>query len=146
LTAGSAHVTGTTTRRISLADPIQRELLHQITAAWQHAKQQLEDLKRVVAENTQLAQTQFKTSALVRERDMAYRNLGAAVWDLVKKGKLTLPPALQVAQKACKAAEDRAEAQAREINDLLKEGAEAAERQLQKQPVKTPLANRTKKR
>jgi hypothetical protein len=129
-----------------LADPIQRELIHQISAAWEYAKQQLDELRAAVKDNTELAQTQLKSNALARDKDVAYRNLGEAVWQLVKKGKLALPGSLQGAQKTVKAAEDKAEAHAREINELLKEGSEVADRQAPKSPQKTGVANKPKKR
>ena len=86
----------------------------------------------------------------MRERDRALRDLGHALWEKVRRGELKLPEGLSAPARALVAIEKRLEAQAREINLLLAEGAEAAERlkarRKAKPAMKSAVATALKKR
>lgn len=130
-----------------MAEPKQGELVAQINQAWEQARDQLEQLKKEVLRTSEMAQASLQAKFLARDRDKALRDLGEAVWNHMKKGKLQLPPALTGAVKAMLEAEKKSEAQAREINDLLKEGEEAADRlKSKKDPRNSVVAGKGKKR
>lgn len=104
------------------------EVIKQIAAAWETAKAQLDELKAAVERNTQVAQIKLESTFLGRERDVALRDLGEAVYAQVQKGKLQLPPAVSAALKAVQDVEKRLEDQAGEISAILQEGNEVADR------------------
>jgi hypothetical protein len=111
-----------------LAEPKQSEIMSEIAAAWESAKAQLERLKVQVARAGELAELKGRRDDLQGARDKALRDLGAQAYELVRQGKLTLPGSAAAALKAVEAANRSLEAQAREINDLLKEGGEVADK------------------
>ena len=128
--------------------PKNDQLIESINAHWEQAKAQLEDLKSAVERNAQMAQLKMESAFLHRERDQALRDFGEAVWNQILKGKLQLPPQLNTALRAMIEMEKKLEKQASEINDILKEGDEAADRMRQKKAVRPPpaLASKGKKR
>ena len=110
------------------ATPDKNDVIAQITAAWETAKLQLAELREAVERNAKLTATKVTHDGARREKDVALRELGEAVWDQVKRGKLVLPGTLAKAQKAVEEVERKLEAQASEISALLEEGDEAATR------------------
>ena len=129
------------------AEPKQSELIVQINHAWEQAQEQLEKLKLEVLRTSQMAQASLQAKFLGRDRDRAFRDLGEAVWIHMRKGKLQLPPALTAPVKAVLEVEKKLESQSREINDLLKEGEEAAARmKAKKAPRNSVVAGKGKKR
>jgi len=128
--------------------PKDAALMQQITLAWDEAREQLETLREAVERNAQMAQIKLESSFLYRERDQALRDFGESVWNQVLKGRLQLPPQLSAALQKMIDVEKKLQKQASEINDILKEGDEAAERLRQKKATKPPpaLASRGKKR
>ena len=128
-------------------DLTQRELIRQITARWEHARQQLEKLKAAVRQQNELANARLESNSLKRELDLAYRALGEAVWAAYKKGTLKFPNSALPAARAVKKAEADQKAYVAQIQDLLNEGLEAVDRQSPRlSSPKTLLANRPKKR
>ena len=109
-------------------DPKQTEMARQISQAWDLARTQLAKLREQVEKTAQLAQTKTRTDAIEKERDRALRNFGEAVWREVKAGSLRLPQTLNGAVRAVQEADRKHEKQAAEINDILAEGAEVADR------------------
>jgi hypothetical protein len=129
----------------------QRELIRQIAARWERAKQQLEDLRVAVRQQGALANAKLESAHLRRELDLAFRDLGEAVWKAYKDGQLKFPNAALPAARAVRKAEQEQQAYAMQIHDLLSEGTEAVERQQGKAtpklpPAKSHLAIRPKKR
>ena len=97
------------------ATPDKNDVMAQITAAWETAKVQLAELREAVERNAKLTAAKVTNDGARREKDVAFRELGEAVWDQVKKGKLVLPGTLSKAQKAVEEVERKLEAQASEI-------------------------------
>ena len=110
------------------ADPKQSETFRQIQEAFQSAQSQMTELRQQV------------------EKDRALRQLGESVFKQVQKGKLQLPEGFGPFLKAVEHAQKKAEAHAREIGDLLKEGEEAAQRLNEKKagPTNSGVASRKK--
>ena len=106
----------------------QTDVIKQIQAAWEQSKEQMERLKDEVRRANEMAQAALQSKFLNREKEQAFRDFGEAVWAQMKKGKLQLPPSLTQSVKAMLEMEKKLEAQASQINDLLAEGQEAAER------------------
>jgi uncharacterized protein (DUF2267 family) len=111
-----------------LADVKQSEVLKQIQQAFQAAQAQLAQLREQVSHTEELARLNSQGNFLQMEKDKALRNLGEAVWRLVQKGKLELPPSLASAVKAVEAAEQKAMAHASDVTDILQEGEALAAR------------------
>ncbi len=126
---GDARYAGAPFSRGSvLAEPKQSEILSEIASAWENAKSQLERLKEQVARAGELAEVKARRDDLQGARERAFSQLGAQVYELARQGKLNLPSSTASAVKAVDAANRALEAQAREINDLLKEGGEVADK------------------
>lgn len=128
--------------------PPNPELMKQISAAWDDARAQLAELKEAVDRNAQMAQLKMESAFLHREKDQALRDFGEAVWGQVMRGKLQLPVQLNQAVRLMIDLEKKIQKQAEEINDILKEGDEAADRLRQKRAARPapPLASKMKKR
>ena len=129
----------------------QRELIRQISARWERAKQQLEELRLAVRQQGTLANAKLESAHLKRELDLAYRDLGEAVWAAYRQGTMKFPTSTLPAARAVRKAEQEQKAYALQIHDLLSEGADAVARQQAKStprlpPAKSHLANRPKKR
>lgn len=127
-----------------LAD--KNDVIKQITAAWETARVQLEELKAAVERNTQLAQVKLESTFLGRERDAALRDLGEAVYAEVKKGKLALPAGARAALEKVQGVDQRLADQAGEIAALLQEGSEAADRLRKGNAAAKSVATKGKKR
>jgi hypothetical protein len=110
------------------ADPKQSEVLKQINQAFQEAQARLTQLREAVERNTDLARANARATVLKDQKERALKELGEAVWRQVQKGRLELPAGFSSALKAVEAAEQAAEAHARELTDILREGEEVAER------------------
>ena len=109
-------------------DPKQSEVMKQINEAFKAAQGRLAELREAVERNTDLARANAKATVLRDQKDRALKELGELVWRNLQKGKLELPAGFAAALKAVEAAEQAAEAHARELTDILQEGAEVAER------------------
>ncbi len=110
------------------ADAKQSEVMRQINEAFQAAQERLAQLRQAVDQNTELARANARSTVLKDQKEKALKELGDAVWRQVQKGKLQLPQGFASALKAVEAAEQAAEAHARELTDILREGEEVAER------------------
>jgi hypothetical protein len=110
------------------ADPKQSEVVKQINEAFQAAQARLAQLREAVERNTDLARANAKATVLKDQKERALKELGEAVWRQVQKGRLELPAGFAAALKAVEAADQAAEAHARELTDILREGEEVAER------------------
>lgn len=110
------------------ADPKQSEVVKQINEAFQAAQARLAQLREAVERNTDLARANAKATVLKDQKERALKELGEVVWRQVQKGKLELPAGYASLLKAVEAAEQAAEAHARELTDILREGEEVAER------------------
>lgn len=110
------------------ADAKQSEVMKQINEAFQAAQERLAQLRQAVDQNTELARAHARSTVLKDQKEKALKELGDVVWRQVQKGKLQLPPGFASALKAVEAAEQAAEAHARELTDILREGEEVAER------------------
>lgn len=110
------------------ADPKQSEVVKQINEAFQAAQARLAQLREAVERNTDLARANAKATVLKDQKERALKELGEVVWRQVQKGKLELPAGFASVLKAVEAAEQAAEAHARELTDILREGEEVAER------------------
>ncbi|MCE9671102.1 hypothetical protein LY474_25145 [Myxococcus stipitatus] len=109
-------------------DPKQSDVMKQISEAFKAAQGRLAELREAVERNTDLARANAKATVLRDQKDRALKELGELVWRNLQKGKLELPAGFAAALKAVEAAEQAAEAHARELTDILQEGAEVAER------------------
>ncbi len=118
----------------------QRELLRQIAARWERARQQLEGLRVAVRQQGALASAKLESSRLKRELDLAYRELGEVIWVAYKNGQLKFPNSSLPAARAVRKAEQEQKAYASQIHDLLSEGAEAVARQLGKGTPRLPAS------
>ncbi len=129
------------------ADPKQSEALRQIQEAFQAAQAQMAQLRQQVEKHAELARAKTQNDFAQKEKERALRELGEAVFKQVQKGKLELSSAFAPLLKAVEQAQQKVEAQAREISDLLQEGEEAAQRLQQKNTGRTHsgVASRTKK-
>jgi chromosome segregation ATPase len=129
------------------ADPKQSEALRQLQEAFQSAQSQMAQLRQQVEKHAELARAKTQNDFIQKEKERALRELGEAVFKQVQKGKLELPSTFAPLLKAIEQAQHKAEAQAREIGDLLQEGEEAAQRLKQKNAGGTHsgVASRTKK-
>ena len=129
------------------ADPKQSETLRQIQQAFQSAQSQMTQLRQQVEKHAELARAKTQHDFIQKEKERALRELGEAVVSQVRKGRLELPSALAPLLKAVEQAEKKAEAQAREITDLLQEGEETAQRLKEKKAGAghSGVAPRTKK-
>ena len=127
--------------------PSDSDALRELQAAFQAAQTQLTQLRQQVEKHSELARLKTQTDFSKNERERVLRELGEAVFKQVQKGRLELPAPLAPLLKAVEQAQHRAEAQAREIGDLLQEGEEAAQRLNQKKaaPPHSGVAPRTKK-
>ncbi|MBJ6765564.1 hypothetical protein KRR26_04150 [Corallococcus sp. M34] len=131
------------------ADAKQTEIMKQIQEAFQASQARLNQLREAVERNTELARAHGRATLLKDQKEQAYRELGEAVWRQVQKGKLELPAAFARVLKQVEDAEQAAEAHAREITDILREGEEIAERLKGGKNVAKPqtvLVSGTKKR
>jgi hypothetical protein len=108
------------------------DVLLQIQSAWQEAQAQLAMLREQVEHTTELAQAKVQSNLLARALDKAYRDLGAAVWVEVTKGKMALPNSLVSVRKALEGVTQEIRTQNESIDALLAEGEEAAARSKQK--------------
>lgn len=117
------------------------DALKQIGEAWEHAQDQLADLREQVKRTTDLAMAKTQSNFLERDRDKALRNLGEAVWVQVQKGKLQLPPGFRDIAKAMEDVQKKIAVEQAEIADLLKEGEEAVARR-----ARNAVAAKLKKR
>lgn len=109
-------------------DANKTEVMRQITAAWDLARSQLEELKAAVARHSELASVKLQGTFLQREKDQALRDFGEAVFQAVQKGQLQLPQALAGAYQAVTNVDRKLEFQAAEVATLLAEGTEHADR------------------
>nr|WP_226994328.1 hypothetical protein [Myxococcus hansupus] len=131
------------------ADSKQSEVVKQINEAFEAAQARLAQLREAVERNTDLARANARTTVLKDQKEKAFRELGEAVWRQQQKGRLTLPAGFEAALKAIEAAEQAAEAHARELTDILMEGAEVAARLNEQKKAPKPqrvLVPGTKKR
>ncbi|AGC45494.1 MULTISPECIES: hypothetical protein [Myxococcus] len=110
------------------ADAKQTEVMKQINEAFQSAQARLTQLREAVERNTDLARANAKATVLKDQKDRALKELGELVYRQIQKGKLELPAGFASALKSIEAAEQAAEAHARELTDILREGEEIAER------------------
>ena len=129
------------------ADPKQSETLRQIQEAFQSAQSQMTQLRQQVEKHAELARAKTQNDFIQTEKERALRELGEAVFKQVQKGKLELSSTFAPLLKAVEQAQQKAEAQAREISDLLQEGEETAQRLKQKNAggSHSGVASRTKK-
>ncbi|QRK06497.1 hypothetical protein JQX13_41435 [Archangium violaceum] len=129
------------------ADPKQSEALRQLQEAFQTAQAQMAQLRQQVEKHAELARVKTQRDFIQSEKERALRELGEAVFKQVQKGRLELPSTFAPLLKALEQAQQKAEAQAREIGDLLQEGEEAAQRLKQKNAggANSGVAPRTKK-
>ncbi len=130
------------------SDPGSSDVPREVAKAFEVAKAQMERLRGQFEEAIRLAQAKTTRDDLADGKEKALRDLGAQVYQLVRQGKLSLPASAGGAVRAVEAAERQLEAQAREINDLLKEGDEVA-RPGPKPPARSSnstVANKPKKR
>jgi hypothetical protein len=129
------------------ADPKQSETLRQIQQAFQNAQSQMAQLRQQVEKHAELARAKTQHEFIQKEKERALRELGEAVLNQVRKGRLELPSSLASLVKAVEQAEKKEEAQVREITDLLQEGEEAAQRLKEKKAggAHSGVAPRTKK-
>jgi len=131
------------------ADSKQSEVVKQINEAFQEAQARLAQLREAVERNTDLARANARTTVLKDQKEKALKDLGEAVWRQVQKGRLELPAGFAAALKAVEAAEQAAEAHARELTDILMEGEEVAARLKDQKNAQRPqrvLVPGTKKR
>lgn len=128
-----------------MANPPNTEALKQISEAWEQAKSQLTALRDQVEKAGELANLKLQSAVLERDEDKAFRDFGQAVWAQVQKGGLKLPPSLAQAAKAMQELQKKRDAHSKEINDLLEEGREAADR-MKKAPVKNKPATKSARR
>ncbi|WP_257449540.1 hypothetical protein [Archangium lipolyticum] len=128
------------------ADPKQSETLRQLQEAFQSAQSQMAELREQVEKHSELARAKTQSDFIQKEKDRALRQLGESVFKQVQKGKLQLPEGFGPLLKAVEHAQKKAEAHAREISDLLKEGEEAAQRLNEKKagPTNSGVASRKK--
>ncbi len=124
-----------------MVEPKQTDVLRQIGQAWEHAQEQLADLRDQVQRTTELAMAKTQSNFLERDKDRALRNLGEAVWNQVQKGKLALPTAMKEVVKAMEEVQRKIDAEQRDIAELLREGEEAVSRR-----SKSLVAGKHKKR
>nr|WP_255653382.1 hypothetical protein [Myxococcus sp. XM-1-1-1] len=110
------------------ADPKQSEVVKQINEAFQAAQARLAQLREAVERNSDLARANAKATVLKDQKERAFKELGEVVYRQIQKGRLELPAGFASALKAIEAAEQAAEAHARELTDILREGEEVAER------------------
>ncbi|WP_434391168.1 hypothetical protein [Melittangium boletus] len=129
------------------ADPKQSETLRQIQAAFEASQAQLAELRQQVEKHSSLAKAKAQGDLIQREKERVFRELGEAVFKLAQKGRLELPASFAPLLKAIEQVHHKAEAQAREITDLLMEGEETAQRMKQKNagPPNSGVAPRAKK-
>ncbi len=129
------------------AAPKQSETLRQIQEAFQSAQSQMAQLRQQVEKHAELARAKTQHDFIQKEKERALRELGEAVFKQVQKGKLGLSSTFAPLLKAVEQAHQKAEAQAREIGDLLQEGEETAQRLKQKNAggANSGVASRTKK-
>lgn len=129
------------------ADPKQSETLRQIQEAFQSAQSQMTQLRQQVEKHAELARAKTQNDFIQKEKERALRELGEAVFKQVRKGRLELPATFAPLLEAIEQAQQKADAQAREINDLLLEGQETAQRLKQKNTggSNSGVASRTKK-
>jgi chromosome segregation ATPase len=129
------------------ADPKQSETLRQIQQAFENAQSQMAQLRQQVEKHAELARAKTQHEFIQKEKERALRELGEAVLNQVRKGRLELPSTLAPLVKAVEQAEKKEEAQTREISDLLQEGEEAAQRLKEKNArgAHSGVAPRTKK-
>lgn len=129
------------------ADPKQSETLRQIQQAFQSAQSQMTQLRQQVEKHAELARAKTQHDFIQKEKERALRELGEAVLSQVRKGRLELPSSLAPLLKAVEQVEKKAEAQIREITDLLQEGEETAQRLKEKKAggAHSGVAPRTKK-
>ncbi|MCY1078332.1 hypothetical protein [Archangium lansingense] len=129
------------------ADPKQSETLRQIQEAFQSAQSQMTQLRQQVEKHAELAKAKTQSDFIQKEKERALRELGEAVFKQVQKGKLELSSSFAPLLKAIEQVQQKADAQAREISDLLQEGEEAAQRLKQKNAggTNSGVAPRTKK-
>lgn len=123
----------------------QSDLVKQIQIAWDDARDQMEKLKKEVQRAHDMANATLQAKFLNREKDIALRDFGEAVWNQMMKGKLQLPPSLTGAVKAMLEVEKRLQSHTAHINDLLAEGEEAAER-MKKNSKNSVVTSKAKKR
>ena len=129
------------------ADPKQSESLRQLQAAFEASQAQLTQLRQQVEKHAALAKVKTQRDFIQSEKERVLRELGEAVFKQAQKGRLELPPAFAPLLKAVEQVHHKAEAQAREITDLLMEGEETAQRLKQKNaaPSNSGVAPRPKK-
>ncbi len=125
----------------------QSDALRELQAAFQDAQSQLAQLRKQVEQHAELARMKTQVDFSKNERERVMRELGEAIFKQVQKGRLELPAGFGNLLKAVEQAQHKAEAQAREISDLLQEGEEAAQRLKQKNTggANSGVASRTKK-
>lgn len=129
--------------------PQAQEEVVALREALESARSQLYALRTKVQQHEALAQASAHANKLLKERDEALRALGEGVMRAIREGQLTLPPALERLAGGVKKAEERREAHARRIDDLLAEGEAAAQRLRTRKsapPPQTPLASGPKRR
>lgn len=128
-----------------MANPPNTDALKQISEAWEQAKSQLTTLRDQVEKAGELANLKLQSAVLERDEDKAFRDFGQAVWAQVQKGGLKLPSSLSTAMKAMQEIQKKRDAQTREINDLLEEGRDIADR-MKKAPTKHKPAGKSARR
>ena len=129
----------------ALSDTDQRDLLKQLSVAWEAAQRQLAELRSQVERTTELAQAKLQSNFLERDRDKALLELGSKVWALVREGRLGLPSALDASLAAVEEAQRRQDSQSAEITHLLQE-AEVPLPSVGAKKPKSAVALRDKKR
>src|SRR5687768_4298205 len=127
-----------------MVNPSNTETMKQIAEAWEQAKAQVAALREQVQKAGELANLKLHSAVLEREEDRAFRDFGMAVWAQVQKGSLKLPSSLSSAVKAMQEVQKKRDAQSKEINDLLEEGKEQADRM--KKTAKSKPAGKSARR
>jgi hypothetical protein len=93
-----------------------------------------------------MAQASQQAKNFSREKDIALRDLGKAVWELANKGLLMLPDPLSAKLEAVKTAERRTVAQAADVRALIDEGEAVATELEAKNKATNPVALKNKRR
>ena len=95
------------------ADPKQSETLRQIQQAFDSAQSQMAQLRQQVEKHAELARAKTQHEFIQKEKERALRELGEAVLNQVRKGRLELPSTLAPLLKAEEQAEKKEAAQVR---------------------------------
>ncbi len=129
----------------AMREPRPNEIIAQIQEAWRESQAQLSVLQEQVEHATEMAKAKVQTNLLSRDLEIAYRNLGEAVWAEISRGKLVLPQNLAAVKKALEEVTRRIREQNASINDLLAEGADLAKLRSEKMAKSTKAVAPAKK-